>query len=213
MNTFQARIGYARTSTIDQNPDAQVKALEAAGCGVVRTERKSGTTLEGRPELKTILDFIHPGETLVVTRIDRLARSLGDLQTIATHLKSKGIIYHSAQADGAHREPPAAFTPAAAAGHRRVRRSRLDADGSTAKAFRTAPFREPSPEGPVVGKRHGQLDGTDAPAAAPARCSVRHADHSVALGTIVYNSQIKGGVSGCHRAAGRYLLGNRKGLP
>ncbi len=90
MNTFQARIGYARTSTIDQNPDAQVKALEAAGCGVVRTERKGGTTLEGRPEPETILDFIHPGETLVVTRIDRLARSLGDLQTIATHLKSKG---------------------------------------------------------------------------------------------------------------------------
>lgn len=57
---------------------------------MVRSEQKSGSTLEGRPELKTILDFIHPGETLVVTRIDRLARSLSDLQTIVTHLKSKG---------------------------------------------------------------------------------------------------------------------------
>jgi DNA invertase Pin-like site-specific DNA recombinase len=57
---------------------------------MVRTEQKSGTNLEVRPELKTILDFIHPGETLVVTRIDRLARSLRDLQTIVTHLKSKG---------------------------------------------------------------------------------------------------------------------------
>lgn len=57
---------------------------------MVRSEQKSGSTLEGRPELKTILDFIHPGETLVVTRIDRLARSLSDLQTIVTHLKAKG---------------------------------------------------------------------------------------------------------------------------
>lgn len=57
---------------------------------MVRTEQKSGASLDGRPELKTILDFIHRGETLVVTRIDRLARSLNDLQTIVTHLKSKG---------------------------------------------------------------------------------------------------------------------------
>jgi DNA invertase Pin-like site-specific DNA recombinase len=90
MNTYQAKIGYARTSTIDQNLDAQIAALKDAGCGMVRTEQKSGTSLEGRPELKTILDFIHSGETLVVTRIDRLARSLNDLQAIVTHLKSKG---------------------------------------------------------------------------------------------------------------------------
>ena len=57
---------------------------------MVRTEQKSGASLDGRPELKTILDFIHRGETLVVTRIDRLARSLNDLQIIVTHLKSKG---------------------------------------------------------------------------------------------------------------------------
>lgn len=57
---------------------------------MIRSEQKSGSTLEGRPELKTILDFIHPGETLVVTRIDRLARSLSDLQTIVSRLKEKG---------------------------------------------------------------------------------------------------------------------------
>ena len=90
MNTYQAKIGYARTSTTDQNLDAQIKALEAAGCGMVRTEQKSGATLDGRPELKTILDFIHAGETLVVTRIDRLARSLKDLQTIVARLNEKG---------------------------------------------------------------------------------------------------------------------------
>lgn len=90
MNTYQAKIGYARTSTVEQNLDAQITALKAAGCGMVRTEQKSGASLESRPELKTILDFIHSGETLVVTRIDRLARSLNDLQAIVTHLKSKG---------------------------------------------------------------------------------------------------------------------------
>ncbi len=90
MNTYQARIGYARTSTIEQNLDAQIAALEAAGCGMVRTEQKSGTSLKARPELNNILEFIHKGETLVVTRIDRLARSLSDLQTIVTRLKEKG---------------------------------------------------------------------------------------------------------------------------
>jgi DNA invertase Pin-like site-specific DNA recombinase len=90
MNTSWAKIGYARTSTTDQNLDAQIAALRAAGCGMVRTEQKSGASLEGRPELKTILDFIHPGETLVVTRIDRLARSMQDLQTIVARLKEKG---------------------------------------------------------------------------------------------------------------------------
>ncbi|WP_245277913.1 recombinase family protein [Mesorhizobium sp. L48C026A00] len=78
------RIGYARTSTTDQNLSAQIAALKAAGCEVIREEQKSGASLEGRPQLNTILDFIHPGETLVVTRIDRLARSLRDLQATKT---------------------------------------------------------------------------------------------------------------------------------
>ncbi len=90
MNTYQAKIRYARTSTTDQNLNAQVGALKAAGCGMVRTEQKSGSSLDERSELRTILDFIYPGETLVVTRIDRLARSFSDLQIIVTHLKSKG---------------------------------------------------------------------------------------------------------------------------
>lgn len=90
MNTYQAKIGYARTSTIDQNLNVQIDALTAAGCGMVRQEQRSGATIDGRPELKTILDFIHPGETLVVTRIDRLARSMQDLQTIVARLKEKG---------------------------------------------------------------------------------------------------------------------------
>lgn len=90
MNTSTARIGYARISTADQNLDAQTSALEAAGCTMIRTETGSGSTLESRPELGTILDFIHPNETLVVTRIDRLARSLRDLQIIVEQIREKG---------------------------------------------------------------------------------------------------------------------------
>ena len=77
MNTSTARIGYARVSTSDQNHAAQVAALEAAGCTMIRTETGSGTSLENRPELGIILDFIHPGETRVATRIDRLAHLIG----------------------------------------------------------------------------------------------------------------------------------------
>ena len=85
-----AFVAYARVSTADQNLDAQTAALEAAGCTMVRTETGDGATLAGRPELGTILEFIHPGETLVVTRIDRLARLMRDLQVIVATLKDKG---------------------------------------------------------------------------------------------------------------------------
>lgn len=83
--------GYARTSTIDQNPESQVAALEAAGCDVIRTEQKTGTKMEGRTELATLLDFMRPGDVLTVTRVDRLARSISDLQTIVQTLRAKGV--------------------------------------------------------------------------------------------------------------------------
>lgn len=73
--------------------DCRCEPGRPGGCaksGWVRYGQKSGASLEGRPELTTILDFIHQGETLVVTRIDRLARSLSDLQAIVAQLKSKG---------------------------------------------------------------------------------------------------------------------------
>ena len=69
---------------------AEREALTAAGCTVIREEKVSGTSTKGRTELATILDFITAGDTLVVTRIDRLARSIGDLQDIVRTLKAKG---------------------------------------------------------------------------------------------------------------------------
>jgi DNA invertase Pin-like site-specific DNA recombinase len=83
-------IGYARVSTEDQSLDIQEAALKAAGCDVVRSEKRSGTTTTGRAELQTVLDFLRKGDVLVVTRIDRLARSIGDLQDIVRSVKAKG---------------------------------------------------------------------------------------------------------------------------
>src|SRR6516164_4534622 len=83
-------IGYARVSTIDQNLELQENALRAAGCDVIRSEKRSGTTTAGRDELRTVLDFLRKGDVLTVTRIDRLARSIGDLQDIVRTVKAKG---------------------------------------------------------------------------------------------------------------------------
>jgi DNA invertase Pin-like site-specific DNA recombinase len=82
--------GYARVSTTDQDLSIQKDALQAAGCSVIRAEKMTGTTREGRGELATLMDFIREGDTLVVTRIDRLARSVGDLQDIVRTIKGKG---------------------------------------------------------------------------------------------------------------------------
>lgn len=85
-----ALYGYARVSSTDQDLSLQKAALQAAGCTAIRAEKASGTTRQGRSELATLMDFLRPGDTLVVVRIDRLARSLRDLQNIVHELRSKG---------------------------------------------------------------------------------------------------------------------------
>lgn len=83
-------IGYARVSTTDQDLSIQEAALRAAGCDTIRAEKRSGTTTEGREELRIVLDFLRPGDVLMVTRIDRLARSILDLQDIVRTVKARG---------------------------------------------------------------------------------------------------------------------------
>jgi DNA invertase Pin-like site-specific DNA recombinase len=86
-----ANVGYARASTADQDVAIQVAALTAAGCDPVRSEKRSGTSTEGRTELQTVLAFLRRGDVLTVTRIDRLARSIADLSNIVRDLESKGV--------------------------------------------------------------------------------------------------------------------------
>ena len=83
-------IGYGRVSTTDQNHELQESALRAAGCNMIRSEKRSGTTTAERKELRIALDILRRGDVLMVTRIDRLARSIGDLQDILRAVKAKG---------------------------------------------------------------------------------------------------------------------------
>ena len=85
------RYGYARVSTIDQDLSIQNTALTTAGCELVRAEKVSGTSLAGRDELDLLMQVMREGDELVVTRIDRLARSIGNLQDIVRALKAKGV--------------------------------------------------------------------------------------------------------------------------
>ena len=87
---MMATYGYARVSTTDQDLSIQTAALKAAGCTVIRSEKASGSSLNGRSELATLMEFLRPGDTLVITRIDRLARSLRDLQNLVHELRAKG---------------------------------------------------------------------------------------------------------------------------
>lgn len=83
--------GYARVSTSGQDLAIQESALRAAGCQTIRSEKKSGSHWGSRTELQILLDVLRDGDTLVVTRIDRLARSMKDLQDIVYELKGRGV--------------------------------------------------------------------------------------------------------------------------
>jgi len=83
--------GYARVSSADQEYVLQEQALRTAGCEIIRAEKASGTVRTGRTELELLLEFLRHGDTLVVTRVDRLARSIKDLQDIVYTLKARGV--------------------------------------------------------------------------------------------------------------------------
>ena len=69
-----ARIGYSRVSSLDQDLDGQIARLTTEGCAIIRSEKVSGASRDGRPELATVLQFLRAGDELVVTRLDRLDR-------------------------------------------------------------------------------------------------------------------------------------------
>lgn len=65
-----ARIGYARVSTIDQDLEIQVAKLKSEGCELIRSEKVSGASRDGRVEIETVIAFLRPGDELVVARLD-----------------------------------------------------------------------------------------------------------------------------------------------
>ena len=85
-----AKYGYARVSSLSQSTDLQTKALLDAGRTVVRTEKLSGSSRDGRDELVNILDFLQSGDVLVVCKLDRLGRSTRDVLNLVHEIDQKG---------------------------------------------------------------------------------------------------------------------------
>lgn len=94
------QVGYARVSSEGQSLDIQLQALAEAGCDKVFSEKRSGTSTDGRAALGDVLDFVREGDTLVVTRLDRLARSAADLHSIVARLADKNVHFRCLQQGG-----------------------------------------------------------------------------------------------------------------
>jgi DNA invertase Pin-like site-specific DNA recombinase len=93
-------VGYGRVSSVGQSLDAQVEALIAAGCDKIFSEKVSGTSTKGRDALLDALEFVREGDTIVVTRLDRLARSVSDLFEILDKLADKKVAFRCLQQSG-----------------------------------------------------------------------------------------------------------------
>ena len=85
-----ARVGYARVSTIGQNLDVQLSKLNEYGCEEIFKDKHTGTTAD-RPKLKQCRKYLRKGDSLVITKLDRLARSTYHLTQIAEELKEKDV--------------------------------------------------------------------------------------------------------------------------
>lgn len=84
------KIWYAKVSTLDQNPQVQIDALKEAWCEKIFAEHKSGISKD-RPKLEEALEFLRKGDTLVVWKLSRLARSLSQVINLANKLASREI--------------------------------------------------------------------------------------------------------------------------
>ena len=84
-------VGYARVSTRDQNLSAQIDQLKAAGCTQLFVDQGSGRDARERTDLGRMMDYVRPGDVVVVTQLDRLSRSLMDLLNLADQLGQKGV--------------------------------------------------------------------------------------------------------------------------
>ena len=93
-------VGYGRVSSSSQSLDIQQEALAQAGCEKVFAEKMSGRSTTEREQLALAIDFVREGDALVVTRLDRLARSVGDLHRIIEKLSAKGVAFRCINQSG-----------------------------------------------------------------------------------------------------------------
>lgn len=88
---FMSVFGYSRVSTSSQDYKTQIKKLEDAGAEKIFSEKYTGTKKEGRKELAELISITKTGDKVLVTKIDRLARSIVDLNSIISSLNEKGV--------------------------------------------------------------------------------------------------------------------------
>ena len=91
------KVGYARVSSIGQNLQSQIDALEAYGCEKIFQEKVSGTSTKGRDEFKEMLNFVRENDEVVVTRLDRCSRSVLDMQLIMKDLEEKNVTFSATE--------------------------------------------------------------------------------------------------------------------
>ena len=101
------KYGYARVSSKAQDYTAQVEALKAAGCKRIFSEKASGKSTDGRPEFAKLQKVLLPGDTVVVTKLDRLARSSRDLTSCTNWRASHAASYRLERAGATPRPMPA----------------------------------------------------------------------------------------------------------
>jgi DNA invertase Pin-like site-specific DNA recombinase len=101
--------GYARVSTADQNPDHQIDALIRAGVAArdIYVDHASGARAS-RPQLDIVLRMLRDGDTLKITRLDRLGRSVRHLVTLGAELRERGVGLHVIERASTPRQPKAA---------------------------------------------------------------------------------------------------------
>lgn len=87
------KIGYARVSSTGQSLELQLEALKAAGCSKIYQEKASASSTDGRAELEKAIDQLRTNDVLVVTRLDRLARSVPDLYAIVKRIDQAGAAF------------------------------------------------------------------------------------------------------------------------
>ena len=87
---FMSKIGYARVSSVGQSLEVQLEKLKTAGCEKIYREKRSGKT-SARSEFQNCMNYLREGDTLVITRLDRLARSVIHLAQVATRFQKENI--------------------------------------------------------------------------------------------------------------------------
>lgn len=154
-------VGYARVSSVGQSLKIQEEALTGEGCEKVFSEKLSGLSAKNRNELQEALDFVRSGDTLIVTRLDRLARSVGDLFSIIEKLQAKDVAFRCIQQGGVDTDSSTGrlmmtILGAVAAFEGDIRRERQMEGIAKAKALGVYKGRKPSIDTEEVKRLHGE---------------------------------------------------------